>query len=272
MKPLFIKSTLGSVFALYHTPEDQRKITGNILFIPPFAEELNRSRHMINRQARVFANAGYGVLILDLYGTGDSEGTFDEATVHIWQQDILAAISWLEKTSPSPPILWAMRSGALIATDLVRQYPHTTDQLILWSPVGNGKKFIHQYLRLKLAADLTKITGGKQNNIKALWAQLDGGHSLEIAGYSLSPDLALGMSALTLNRIKLPPGLAVIWIEISPAHPPMLAPAAQGVIDNWKKDGINISAVAVNDPPFWTLQEPEWAMSYISHTVKLISL
>lgn len=274
VEPLFINSPSGMVFTLYHPPEGQPEVTANILFIPPFAEELNRSRHMINRQARAFAKRGYGVLILDLFGTGDSEGTFGEATVPLWQQDILAALHWLGKSSDTPPILWAMRSGALIVADLVRQYPELTEQLILWSPVSDGRKFITQYLRIKLAADLTNNTGGNQrssqNGIRELWSQLENGRSLEIAGYSLSPDLAIGLSALALNQVTLPPGLSVKWIEQSPIDPPALSPAARKIIEYWQKDGTDISAAAVKDVAFWTLQEPEWAGGYIDQTLKLL--
>ena len=130
---------------------------------------------MINLQARAFSKAGYGVLILDLYGTGDSEGTLGDASIAIWQQDILAALSWLKKTSGSLPILWAMRSGALIAGDLLQQYPDITDHMLLWSPVGNGKKFITQFMRIKLAADISPMTGGTKISMKDLWAKLEAG-------------------------------------------------------------------------------------------------
>jgi len=270
MEPFFINSPSGTVFALYHPPEDQPGVRGNILFIPPFAEELNRSRHMINRQARAFAKTGYGVLILDLFGTGDSEGCFGNATISLWQQDILAALSWLEKKSGKPAILWAMRSGALLAADLVRQYPGLTDQLILWSPVGNGRKFVTQYMRIKLAANLSNNTDGTRNSLKELWAELESGHSLEIAGYSLSPDLAHGLSALSLSKTKLPRELSVKWIDISPIDPPALSPAAQRVIEYWESNGTVVSAAAVNDKAFWTLQEPEWAGAYIDQTLKLL--
>jgi len=270
MEPFFINSPSGTVFALYHPPEDQPGVRGNILFIPPFAEELNRSRHMINRQARAFAKTGYAVLILDLFGTGDSEGTFGEATVPHWQQDILAALSWLEKKSGKPVILWAMRSGALLAADLVRQYPGLTDQLILWSPVGDGRKFITRYLRIKLAANLSNNTDGTRNSLKELWAELENGHSLEIAGYSLSPDLAHGLSALSLGKTKLPRELSVKWIEQSPMAPPILSPAAQKVIDSWENDGVSMSVTVVNDIAFWTLQEPEWAVNYIDQTSRML--
>lgn len=270
MKPFFIKSASGNIFALYHPPEKTGKIKRNILFIAPFAEELNRSRHMINRQARKFCGEGYGVLILDLYGTGDSEGTFGEASVEVWQKDILAAIGWLNEKSATPPILWAMRSGALIAADIVQKYPDITDQMIFWSPVGNGEKFINQYLRIKLASEIAGNKTESKLTVKKLWERLNAGDNLEIAGYTLSPELARGFAGISLNKIRLPEKISLKWIEISPNDPPGLSPASQRIIEIWERDKINISFKTVNDIAFWTLQEPEWADSYIDRTMELV--
>ncbi len=270
MNPFYIKSKSGNIFALYHAPDDQLDFKRNILFIPPFAEELNRSRHMINRQARDFAKAGYGVLILDLFGTGDSEGTFGEATIDIWQKDILAAIEWLKGTSEKSPIIWAMRSGALIAADLVQQKPGLTDQMILWSPIGNGKKFINQHLRIKLAAGMTGKPEDSALTLKDLWAKLESGQHLEIAGYDLSPALAHSLTRLSLDQIKLPHDMSVKWIEISLGSPANLSPASQKIIHLWQENNIAVMTASVNDPAFWALQEPEWAYDYIDQTMHLL--
>lgn len=270
MKPFFIPSLSGNVFALYHTPDSPEPIKRNILFIPPFAEELNRSRHMINRQARTFAKAGYGVLVLDLFGTGDSEGSFGQATLHLWQQDILAALKWLAATSDTPPILWAMRSGTLIAADLIQQQPGLTDQMILWSPVTNGKKFMTQYLRIKLAAEVTGQKSLAKTTVKDLWAKLDAGQNLEIAGYDLSPELVNNFAALSLADMKLPPTLSVKWLETSLSDPAHLSPGSLKVIEALRMSGLDICDLAVNGPAFWTLQGPEWAEKYIEQTLSLI--
>jgi len=270
LEPFYINAPSGNIFALYHRPGDGADITRNILFIPPFGEELNRSRHVINHQARSFAKAGYAVLILDLYGTGDSTGTFGEATVDIWQKDIIAAINWLKQTSNAPPIPWAMRSGALLTADLVQQYPDITDQMILWSPVQNGKKFIAQYMRIKLAAEMTGRSEKKASSMKDLWASLEGGENLEIAGYTVSPKLAKGFAGLSLAAIKIPQTISVKWLEISSASPARLSPVSQNIINIWKNHGTDVTEAAVNDVLFWTLQEPEWANHYCDKTLNLL--
>lgn len=264
MDVFFIKSGAGNIFALYHPPENI-PLKNNILFIPPFAEELNRSRHMINKQARAFAKAGYGVLIPDLYGTGDSEGAFGGATVEIWQSDILAAKDWLATKGNGAPIIWAMRSGALLAADLVQKNPNLTDHMIFWSPVTNGKRFIAQFLRIKLAAD---VAGNP--SVSQLRAILEEGGNLEIAGYDLSPELATGLSALTCKDMKIPENISVDWIETGMSKPAYLSKASEKIITAWRNEGVKITALAVNDVAFWSLQEPEWANEYCDQTLTLI--
>lgn len=262
MEPLFIDSLKGQIFGVYHAPPTEDAIKGNILFIPPFAEELNRSRHMISRQARSFADLGYGVLILDLYGTGDSQGTFGEATIEIWQADILAAQKWLSEKSKAPLILWAMRTGALLAAAILQENSKFSSSLLLWSPVTNGKKFISQYLRIKLAADLTGHTGAAPLTMKDLWSKLDSGQHLEIAGYDISPALAYGISNLALTQLTLHPAARIKWIETSPTQPATLSPGSQKIINAWQDQSTFVTATAVNDISFWTLQEPAWADAY----------
>jgi len=76
-QPLFLPGRRGPLFALWFDPDaagDQA-----ILVVPPFAEELNKSRRMLALQGKSLARAGRGLLAVDLHGTGDSAGEFIEA-------------------------------------------------------------------------------------------------------------------------------------------------------------------------------------------------
>ncbi|MDZ7782423.1 MAG: hypothetical protein U5K56_05590 [Halioglobus sp.] len=46
----------------------------HIVYLPPFGEEMNRCRAAVAEQARQFAAMGYSCILIDFYGTGDSEG------------------------------------------------------------------------------------------------------------------------------------------------------------------------------------------------------
>ena len=51
---------------------------------------MNKSRRMAALQARAFAEMGFGVLQIDLFGCGDSSGDFSDARWDIWKQDLIA--------------------------------------------------------------------------------------------------------------------------------------------------------------------------------------
>ncbi len=89
---------------------------GALLYLPPFAEEANRSRRMAVLQARRLAARGWPVLLLDPFGTGDSAGAFHEARWELWLADAARAAAWLATRWPGGSVLIRFRrfiSGSL---------------------------------------------------------------------------------------------------------------------------------------------------------------
>src|SRR5690606_27532247 len=82
----------GKRFALLTSPAASAPI-GGLLFLHPFAEEMNKSRRMVALAARAFASAGWAVLQVDLAGCGDSEGDFADADWQTWLDDVSHAWS-----------------------------------------------------------------------------------------------------------------------------------------------------------------------------------
>ena len=113
-------------------------------------EEMNKSRRMISLQARNFAQLGYAVLILDLFGTGESSGEFGAITWAIWLENIQSAINWLKQQGARTIDLWGLRTGCLLAMDFAGQSQEPIKHLLCWQPVINGETFITQFLRLRM--------------------------------------------------------------------------------------------------------------------------
>tara|TARA_B100001939_G_scaffold348054_1_gene372311 strand:+ start:5519 stop:6391 length:873 start_codon:yes stop_codon:yes gene_type:complete len=279
LQPFFFNSTAGQLFGNYFPATDDCEAKGDILFFPPFAEELNRSRHMISRQARAFNRLGYGVLLVDLFGTGDSAGSYAESSWEIWIQDMKTACDWLVNQKSRPIAFWALRSGALLAADLVQRYPQLACHLLLWAPVSQGKAFISQFLRIKIAADLAETTTGTKDSdetenaplgTRDMLALLHQGHTLEIAGYHLPPALALPLLEMSLTSFALPPETRIDWFDVSPSQTAGISPAARRAIEGWHKQGLDATAHSVKDVQFWALQEPEWAKNLIEETSKVM--
>ena len=91
----FLTAAPGKRFCIYHAPPPDRVCRGAFIYVHPFAEEMNRSRRVVTLQARQFAENGYAVLIIDLFGCGDSTGEFADATWEIWKADLGIAEKWL---------------------------------------------------------------------------------------------------------------------------------------------------------------------------------
>lgn len=222
------------------------KAHGSILFLPPFAEEMHKSRRIVAAQARELAGLGYNVMLLDLTGCGDSGGDFADATWQIWLQDAAFAVRTLVNLGTGPLILWGLRMGALLASEL-SQERSDIDKLILWQPLLNGEQQVDQFLRLRTA---TAVTGNPLTfDRKTLWNELRSGRSLDIAGYTLSPALALQMAKARLNDVK--PACPVHWLEIGTPPAGDLSVASANVVAHWREQGIPIQAEYVHGDPFW---------------------
>lgn len=263
-EPLFIDIGDRRLFALYHPA--QSDVRGSVVLLPPFAEEMNMSRRMTYLAGRALAGAGYGVLALDLTGTGDSSGDFADARWATWQEDARSAGLWLtEKTGQASAFL-GLRAGALLAASVNQAGP-----LILWQPVGNGETMLNQFLRIRMAASLTGgITGGGEKettkDLRALW---QAGKGVEVAGYEVHPDLAAGIDVLRLVDMTPRPGSVVIWVETGTAERgPM--PANQRIIDAWTESGVRMDIRLCPGEPFWTIQETTTAPAMIDQTLQAL--
>ena len=210
-EPIFLDGPAGRLFAVYHAPAAGSDPHPAVLYVPPFAEEMNRSRRMAALQARALAAAGIGVLIPDLHGTGDSAGEFRDARWAIWLGDIRAASAWLERRLDRPVQLLGLRLGGLLAISAAAAEPGRFPRLILWQPVVDGRAMFTQFLRVRIAAALGEAES--RETTEALRAELSAGRTLEVAGYEVAPELAAALDAARLDRLVPPKVAAIDWLD-----------------------------------------------------------
>lgn len=254
-EPLFLDTPGGARFCLYHPPHGQAR--GALLYLHPFAEEMNKSRRMAALAARRLAARGVGVLQLDLHGCGDSAGQFHEARWDGWQADIKAGLDWLQARLGLRPGLWGLRLGALLALDYAARAAQAPARLLLWQPVLSGAQHLNQFLRLRVAGEMLQdgaATGGTTGGTSALRARLQAGDILEIGGYELHPALALALDGVDAARLAAPP-CRVDWFELVPeaGRPP--AAAAARLLELWRAGGVDVQLAALAGPAFWSTQE-----------------
>lgn len=249
--PFFLKADGGQRFCLYHPPAGPTR--GALLYVHPFAEEMNRARRMAALQARAFAAAGHAVLQIDLAGCGDSSGDFGDARWELWQADLALAAAWLQQRVDAPLRLWGLRLGGALALDYARSATHPIAGMLLWQPVLKGSTYLTQFLRLRLAGALL-AEGDAGGGTAALRAALQAGETLEIAGYNLDPRLARSLDTLDpLEAFR--PACPVDWIEAVTQAGAAPAPGAARAADAWRAAGVDLRLHPVHCAPFWTTTE-----------------
>ena len=266
----FIPGGSRRLFCVLHRPPRRLACAGAIVYLHPFAEEMNKSRRMAALQARALAAAGWLVLQPDLSGCGDSEGDFGDASWEAWSADACQAVAWLALESGLRPWLWGLRAGGLLAAAVSAQVPEGAD-LLLWQPVLSGKQHLQQFLRVKAAGDMLKEDAGPKSESPRVL--LSRGESIEVAGYRIAPGLASGMDAASMQLPDSPAtGLArkVVWLEVSSAAQASLSMAAGQVIEKWRAAGWRVLTQVVQGPAFWQTLEIEEAPALIEASLGLI--
>ncbi|WP_186300354.1 hydrolase 2, exosortase A system-associated [Denitromonas ohlonensis] len=242
-------------FCLLQIPSEALK--GCVLFVPAFAEEMNKSRRMVALAADYFAANGWASMLLDPSGCGDSGGDFSDAEWLGWQDDIDAAYTWLSERFGVTPVLWSMRAGCLLVTDWLRSRQIDVPTLF-WQPVIHGKQHLTQFLFLKAAGEMLGDSDGRA--VMARTRQdLASGCSVEIAGYTLSPYLAEGLEAASLEAFpSLKSTTTVIEVLASEG---VSGPNSIALQQKWSAMSIPYAWATVTGPAFWRTQEISVALS-----------
>ena len=260
--PFFLPAEPGQRFCLFHRPAPGQPIRGAVLYVHPFAEEMNKTRRMAALQARAFAAQGYGVLQIDLYGCGDSSGDFHDARWSIWKQDMALACDWLTQRTPGPVSLWGLRLGALLALDFSVDAPQLIKRLILWQPVIDGRSHMNQFLRMRIASQMladdvhSDAIGATSATLRA---QLAAGASIEVGGYELASELAAAIDLQDASART--PHCPTHWFELVAAADAGsgmgtdMAPATQRHARHWRDAGVQLHLHPVCGVPFWASPE-----------------
>lgn len=251
LQPAFVAGSAGRLFVTCFAPPQGTDTW--LLFVPPFAEEMNKSRRMLARLGYALAEVGMGLCLPDLYGTGDSEGDFGDARMGIWQQDLRDVAHWLQTEHGCRQLLLGgQRYGALLAMSTRAQLPALT-ACLLWQPMAKGQQQLTQFLRLRQAAAI--MGGGARETLKDLQLRLDQGESLEVAGYRLSPDLTQAMAAQELAPLSPPTDLPLHWLELTRDAERPVMPASKAIIEAWQGQSCTLQVAGVPGDPFWSTQE-----------------
>lgn len=254
----------GQRFCLYHAPAGSQCL-GKVLYVHPFAEEMNKARRMAALQSRALADAGFAVLQIDLHGCGDSAGDFGDASWSSWLEDVALGVAWLQQQPAAPLWLWGLRGGCLLAAEAVQRYGWDAN-FLFWQAAAAGKPLLQQFMRLRLAAELA---GGQGKGLMAqMQAELAAGRAVEIAGYQLAPGVAQGLEQAKLQPPSRPSRLE--WLDVSGRADGSLSPVSADCLQRWQASGHQARGQAVAGPAFWQSTEIELAAELLSQTVSAV--
>ncbi len=240
----FVPGPSGRLFLTKIAPPAPTK--GSLLIVPPFAEEMNCSRRFMSGLARALAKSGVACWIVDLWGTGDSEGDFATADLNVWCADIAHISAWLAERDGAAPRRLGIRLGASLAAAA----DQPAQALIMIQPVLNGQTFTTQFLRVRIAAGMA---AGRRETAKQLREISAKGTQLSVAGYRLSPSLVSQLDGFSLDQVDIDGKGLVSWYEtqrtVAEDAPRRLSPPQA-----WLAHVAHDRLVAAE--PFWSIQEP----------------
>jgi pimeloyl-ACP methyl ester carboxylesterase len=151
--PFYLQSQGQPLFAWLHHCEARSSVGHGVILCPPVGYEQIHSHRSLRHLADALAQAGFGVLRFDYHGTGDSAGIDEDADRHsTWLANIRDAKAWLEQEMGYARIsLFGLRLGASLAMQVVCEEP--VENLVLWSPVVNGHRYVREMKALSLTAE-----------------------------------------------------------------------------------------------------------------------
>ena len=249
----FIDSSRGRILALAH---HSKNFDGRcVLVAPPFAEEMNKSRRMVTELAQRLSARGFGVVVPDYFGTGDSQGEFADTDCATWLDDLAATAAWMRRRNWSVDSILGVRLGCIVAMEFARRESVAPRKVVFWQPVLDGNRAFEQFLRMRVAASLME---DKKETVADLKAKFASGEVVEVAGYELSPRLATQIETLkmfsSLSEWSRPVP-SIHWFEVlRSAEASVPLPTAK-LIDQLTAGGLSIQLSTVIGEPFWASAE-----------------
>jgi uncharacterized protein len=251
----FVGRGLEARFRLVSTPAS-RPLRGTVIFVPAFAEEMNKSRRMAARMAQGLAAQGWRVVQKDSFGTGDSAGEFGDASWEAWLADVAVELEAAQAARVGPVWLWCHRAGALLGAALLPAFANVN--MLLWQPVLSGALHLQQFLRLYAGA---RIVGLGQGSGASPLHTLRAGQAVEVGGYVLSPALAAGLEQA---KFEVPPGFTgqLVWFDLSnddvaPGELPAVSLQTTNAVLRLQTQGVSVVPQVLRGAPFWQTLEIE---------------
>ncbi len=248
-KVLYFGNEGKRLFAILHSPNNSRERNG-IIICHPYGKEKLISYRMLVRFARELCDNGFYVLRFDCYGYGDSQGDFEDATIETQIADTIKAIDLFKTQLKVEKIsLLGLRLGGTIAA-LVAERDTRIENLILWSPIINGKAYLGELFRNKVFSELTnKMANTSKNHIIE---ELKSRGLVDIAGNYLTLQVYGQLLGICLNNGVSNFGGPILICTMKDR--PNLYRLSNGLLKAYKTRGALCELKVVDYKVFWDSQ------------------
>ncbi len=218
-----------SIYATVYLPEG-KAVTAAVM-CEPFGEEKRCAYRMLVRLARQLCSRGVAVLRFDFSGTGDSEGSHEEASWNDWQVEARAAVSFLKGLSGvSHCACLGFRAGAILAAGCA----DLCSQLVLCEPILTGAELYNDLERRQKIKDMMGKAPVAEGTLPP--------GARDFGGFVLSERLIAEMQAATLDAAAIPDACCVLLLHVT---------GAKNYPRSWEALVARSEAQLIADKPFW---------------------
>jgi exosortase A-associated hydrolase 2 len=142
MRPFYFGGLTGQLFGVYDPPQIDRGRGSIVVLCYPYGQEYFYAFRAYRNLATGLARVGFHVFRFDYFGTGDSAGDVDQASLQRWIADVIAAVDETRSSlGHSSVSLVGLRLGASLAVMAATEC-RDVDRLVLWQPVIQGSEYV----------------------------------------------------------------------------------------------------------------------------------
>lgn len=176
IEPVEIAGPLGILRGILHRPDGMEAAPAVILLHGFTGQHIEQDRLFV-QAARTLAGIGFAALRVDFYGSGDSDGDFEEFSVQTELDDAVVLLDWISAQPGIDPArigVLGLSLGGCVAALLAGQDPRVR-ALVLWNAVSIPSLHFDEIAQ---EGPDTYIVGGQRVSAQFL----DTFYALDIAG------------------------------------------------------------------------------------------
>ena len=201
MNPFRFGSAGRELFGVYFAPSGRVLRRTAVLLCPPFGPEATRAHRLYRVLGERLSRAGFGVLRFDYYGTGDSDGAFEDATLADWTRDVaIAARELIARSGARSAAVVGLRLGATLAWLAGMDIVPPPSRIVAWDPIVDGAQYLDE-LRQAHVEFLQRDYG-------LGWLAVRGKYAApvhdEALGFPLTERMRADLAAIRVERLANP--------------------------------------------------------------------